>query len=449
MSNKNQTMNQNKPKVLVIDDEADIRHLLTMTLIQMGLDVSSSKDLTDAKKQLSEEQFHFCLTDLKLPDGNGLDFVKYVRKQYPHMPIAVITAFGSTDNAIEAMKLGAFDFLPKPIDLSHLRQLLKHAFKYVDGKQVEPQAPFTFLAGSSEAINKLREKMVKIRGSQAPIVIEGEKGTEKERLAQILHEQSSRSDQPEVFLDCSSEEQEELEHLLFNKDEQHDCLLYQANNSTLILSNIQHLSIITQKKLLHAIEQKKFPIESEHSDKPMDIRIIICTEKPLIDYVHTHQLRDDLYFRLNVIQLKIPSITQRLSDLDILIDSYLEELSDGKKISTDARDILKNYEFPFNYRELENILEKACALSESDIIEATDLIMAQGDEIESTKPRQEQVKSGFSRGDLPLDQFIEKIEKAEIEKALNETRWNRTEAAKLLGITFRTIRYKMKKLGIE
>ncbi len=442
-------MSQNKPKVLIIDDEADIRHLLTMTLIQMGLDVSSSKDLTDAKKQLAEEEFHFCLTDLKLPDGNGLDFVKYVRKQYPHMPIAVITAFGSTDNAIEAMKLGAFDFLAKPIDLSHLRQLLKHAFKYVDGNQTEPQAPFTFLAGSSEPINKLREKMVKIRGSQAPIVIEGEKGTEKERLAQILHEQSSRSDQEEIFLDCSSQSPEELEKMLFHRNEQQDCLLYQANNSTLILSNIHELSIITQKKLLHAIEQKKFPVESEHSDEPLDIRFIICTEKPLIDYVHTHQLREDLFFRLNVIQLKIPAITQRLSDLDTLIDSYLDELSETKKISSKARELLRNYEFPFNYRELENILEKACALSESDSIEESDLILAQNEDVQSTKPRQESVKSGFNRGDLPLDQFIEKIEKAEIEKALNETRWNRTEAAKLLGISFRTIRYKMKKLGIE
>lgn len=442
-------MSQNKPKVLVIDDEADIRHLLTMTLIQMGLDVSSSKDLTDAKQQLTEEQFHFCLTDLKLPDGNGLDFVKYVRKQYPHMPIAVITAFGSTDNAIEAMKLGAFDFLAKPIDLAHLRQLLKHAFKYVDGTQTEPQAPFTFLAGGSEAITKLREKMVKIRGSQAPIVIEGERGTEKERLAQILHEQSSRSDQTEIFLDCSSKNQESLEQLLFHKNEQQDCLLFQANNSTLILSNIHMLSIITQKKLLHAIEQKKFPIESEHTDVPLDIRLIICTEKPLIDYVHTHQLRDDLYFRLNVIQMKVPSIMQRLTDLDTLIDSYLEELSETKQISPEARSHLKTYEFPFNYRELENILEKACALSESDLIAESDLLIAQGEELEPEKVQHTSNTDGLSRGNLPLDQFIEKIEKAEIEKALNETRWNRTEAAKLLGITFRTIRYKMKKLGIE
>ncbi|MHC9510316.1 sigma-54-dependent transcriptional regulator [Kangiella sp. M94] len=442
-------MSQNKPKVLIIDDEADIRHLLTMTLIQMGLDVSSSKDLTDAKKQLTEEPFHFCLTDLKLPDGNGLDFVKFVRKQYPHMPIAVITAFGSTDNAIEAMKLGAFDFLAKPIDLAHLRQLLKHAFKYVNGKQTEPQAPFTFLAGSSEAITKLREKMVKIRGSQAPIIIQGERGTEKERLAQILHEQSSRSDQTEVFLDCSSQSQEALEQLFFHKHEQQECLLYQANNSTLILSNIHMLSIITQKKLLHAIEQKKLPIESEHSDEPLDLRLIVCTEKALIDYVHTHQLRDDLYFRLNVIQIKVPSITQRLSDLDMLIDSYLDELSEGKKISTKARKILHNYEFPFNYRELENILEKACALSETDTIDVPDLLLAQSEELEPEKMRQNNTVTGLNRGDLPLDQFIEKIEKAEIEKALNETRWNRTEAAKLLGITFRTIRYKMKKLGIE
>ena len=420
-----------------------------MTLIQMGLDVSSSKDLTDAKKQLTEEQFHFCLTDLKLPDGNGLDFVKYVRKQYPHMPIAVITAFGSTDNAIEAMKLGAFDFLAKPIDLAHLRQLLKHAFKYVDGTQTEPQAPFTFLAGQSEPITKLREKMVKIRGSQAPIVIEGERGTEKERLAQILHEQSSRSDHAEVFLDCSSQNQETLEQLMFHKNDQQDCLLYQANNSTLILSNIHMLSIITQKKLLHAIEQKKFPIESDHSDEPLDIRLMICTEKPLIEYVHTHQLRDDLYFRVNVIQIKVPSITQRPSDMDLLIDSYLEELSEGKDISDKARDLLKNYEFPFNYRELENILEKACALSDSDTIEESDLLLAQSEELEPKKVRKENTNSGLQRGDLPLDQFIEKIEKAEIEKALNETRWNRTEAAKLLGISFRTIRYKMKKLGIE
>ena len=442
-------MSESKPRVLIIDDEADIRHLLTMTLIQMGLDVSSSKDLTDAKKQLTEEKFHFCLTDLKLPDGNGLDFVKYVRKQYPDMPVAVITAFGSTDNAIEAMKLGAFDFLAKPIDLAHLRQLLKHAFKYVNRDTKDSPPPYTFLAGKSSEINLLRQQMIKIRSSQAPVILEGEKGTEKEILAQIIHEQSSRSDKDAVFLDCSSQTAEDLEYWLFHKNEQTDCLIYQANNSTLILSNTHKLSIITQKKLLHAIENKKFPVESERTDEPLDIRIMVCTEKPLIEYVNSHKLREDLYFRLNVISVHIPSLKERIEDMDTLIDCYLDEIDSEKQLSSSARKALHQYDFPFNYRELENILEKACALSESPVIEESDLLLAQNDSLKTHSLNHDHSANGFNRGDLPLDQFVEKIEKAEIEKALNETRWNRTEAAKLLGISFRTIRYKMKKLGIE
>lgn len=435
-----------KPKVILIDDEADIRHLLTITLIQMKLDVVSCKNLTEARKALENESFDFCLTDLKLPDGDGLDLVSECKKKHPTMPVAVITAYSSTEKAIEAMKLGAFDFLAKPIDLNHLRQLLKHAFKFnKNNRSHNKETIYKVLAGNDTPTAELRKQVSKVQGSQASVVIEGGPGTEKEALAMVIHQQSSRSDQTIITLDLEALPTEQHEKALFYNKDEYKSYLLRANQGTLVINNIHLLSKPLQKRLLQCIEEKSTLTEDSYEPTPLDIRIILCSTLPLSNYVEGHTLREDLYFRLNVINLTIPSLSSRKDELETIIESYLEELNSKKSLSSEAMQKLANHEFFYNYRELENALLKAVALSEGDIITDDDLILIKP----QTSQKNTTKTPSLSRGDKPLDKFLEDIEKEEIKKALEKTRWNRTEAAKLLKISFRTIRYKMKKLNIE
>ncbi|AOE49993.1 sigma-54-dependent transcriptional regulator [Kangiella sediminilitoris] len=433
-------------KVLLIDDEADIRHLLTMTLIQMKLDVVSCKDLTEAKKVLKEETFEFCLTDLKLPDGNGLDMVSYCRKNYPNMPIAVITAYSSTEKAIEAMKLGAFDFLSKPIDLNHLRQLLKHAFKFnISEQNYQKDTIYKVLTGDDSLVTKLRQKIGKVKSSQAPVVIQGDAGTEKEALAQIIHRQSSRSEQASVTVDFEAHSKDNHEQILFFNDEEHKSYLLKANHGTLILSNLHLLSNPLQKRLLQVIEERQIVLEQQQEPESIDLRVIVCTEQPLTRYVELGILREDLFFRLNVITLELPGLNERHEDFELIVNSYLNEYSPDKTISPQALNKLKQHKFLYNYRELENVLFKAATLADGNTIDSDDLIL-----VEANPSKKSLTPSPVNeRGDIPLDEYLEAIEKKEIEKALEQTRWNRTEAAKLLKISFRTIRYKMSKFNIE
>lgn len=439
-------MSEHKPKVILIDDEADIRHLLTMTLVQMKLDVVSCKDLTEAKEQLKKEHFDFCLTDLKLPDGDGLDMVEYCKLHYPSMPIAVITAYSSTEKAIEAMKLGAFDFLSKPIDLNHLRQLLKHAFKFNQNKQ-EPkkESIYKVLAGSDSHALELRKKLTKVKGSQAPVVIVGEPGTEKEVLAKVIHQQSSRADSPLVFLDFEAHSIDSHEKILFNNTLPANSYLSDADQGTLVISNLHLLSQPLQKRFLQLIEDKSLLHENEHEPTHLDIRIIVCSEVELNELVGKGLLREDLYFRINVINFDIPSLNKREEDFEAIINSYLQDFNCDKELSPKALEKLRNHSFPYNYREMENVLFKATTLASKKKIEAEDIIVINAG---ITKKANDPVTSN-GRGNMPLEKYLEEIEKQEIEKALEQTRWNRTEAAKILKISFRTIRYKMKKLGIQ
>lgn len=438
-------MSERKPKVIIIDDEADIRHLLTMTLIQMNLDVISCKDLTEAKDALTRGTYDFCLTDLKLPDGDGLEMVNYCRLNYPHMPIAVITAYSSTEKAIEAMKLGAFDFLSKPIDLSHLRQLLKHAFKFSQREdKAQKETIYKVLTGNDQYAADLLSQIAKVKNSQAPVVIEGESGTEKEALAHIIHQQSSRSEQRFVTLDLEAQPEESHEKILFG-DEEHQSTLLQADQGTLVINNIQRLSNPLQKRFLQCIEDKAFVESSNYDSVPLDIRLIVCTDTPLDALFNHGHLREDLYFRINVINLSIPPLRERKNALPAIADAYLQDFNCDKELSQLAIEKLESHDFPYNYRELENILFKATTLASGNFIEANDLVL-----IKSPAPNKKPDENLVSdRGEKPLDQYLEEIEKVEIEKALEKTRWNRTEAAKLLKISFRTIRYKMKKLGIQ
>lgn len=435
------------PKVLVIDDEADIRHLLAMSLVQLNIDVDCAKDVAEAMKYLQTESYNFCITDMKLPDGNGLSIVEHCHKEIPHMPIAVITAFGNTDTAVKAMKLGAFDFLAKPIELVQLRQLIKNAFKYnLEHDSGEENHPIDFFYGSGQAIQKFKEQLHKIQKSNAPVIITGAKGTEKEHVAKHIHTQSSRSEHPEVYFDCSTIAPESIEHEFFSTEDEDKNILFQAHKSSLIISNIHLLNKAVQKRLLHVLETKSLNINGK--DNIADVRVIVCTETSLDKHVASLQLREDLFFRLDVLQLPIPSIEQRSDDFAELIQAYIKSTVQNKTLNDSAIRKLENYSFPYNYRELKKILTKADNNAENDDITAEELDFSHSESVNTaTQNQSENLPS--ARGDLSLDEYIAEIEKQEIRSALNQTRWNRTEAAKLLGISFRTIRYKIKKLEID
>lgn len=441
-----------QPKILVIDDEADIRHLLTMSIIQMGFDVKSAKDKSEALSILSHDTFDFCLTDLKLPDGSGLDIVSHCHEHYPDMPIAVITAFGNTNTAVEAMKLGAFDFLAKPIELTHLRQLLRQALTFSkEHRKGASQLPsLNFLAGNDEKLKLLRTTMEKLPGSNAPIVIEGAVGTEKNRLAKLIHSQSSRSEFKEIIIDINdlledvSLSKANQNKVLFSKKNVQD-IVKPSHQTSLIINNLHLLPSHEQKILLQILEEKNYWFEGDKAETILDIRFIICSSQPIIEYLKTQTIHEELFYRINVISICIPSITERSDDLLALFNQCLLWYSDEKSFSSAAKEKLLKHDFHFNYRELENIIEKAVALSTSKVIEESDIILS----AESIPAQSFCKELPNIRGELALDEYIERIEIQEIEKALEKTRWNRTEAAKLLGISFRTMRYKMKKLGIE
>lgn len=441
--------NIDNPQILIIDDEPDIRHLLTMCIVQMGISVDAAKDVAEAHKLLKANHYHFCITDMKLPDGNGLEIVEHCQKHLPKMPIAVITAFGNTDIAVDAMKLGAFDFLAKPVDLVQLRQLIKNAFKFSEEQDAEPeQFSIEYLNGNSNLINQFREQLEKIKTSNAPLILQGAKGTEKERLAQFIHQNGVRGEYQEIYLDCETLEPEEIDALIFDSENKEANILYKAHQSSLIINNIQLLSKHAQKKLLQVLESKSLYIENSREDIIIDTRVIICTEEPLNQYVSNSQLREDLFFRLDVLSLQIPTIAQRIEDLPLLLDIYYEKESPGKTLPANVKEALLQHQYPYNYRELESLIRKAKVTANSAINEAPALNLEQSQNIaQATQNNSSPYLS--QRGDLSLDDYITSIEKQEITAALDKTRWNRTEAAKLLGISFRTIRYKIKKLGIE
>ena len=440
------------PKILIIDDEADIRHLLTMSIIQMGFDVASAKNKAEAISLLSTQKFDFCLTDLKLPDGNGLDIVRHCHEQLPEMPIAVITAFGNTNTAVEAMKLGAFDFLAKPIEITHLRQLLKQALTFTKNKPFKSMSipKLSFLSGNCEELDKLNTTLEKLPGSNAPVIIEGDLGTEKKRLAKLIHAQSSRSEFKEIIIDVQdlinqAEIAETINSPILFSEENIQKVIKHSHQSSLIICNLHLLPSNEQTKLLQIIEEKNYWFDGDDSETILDIRFIICSHKPFAEYLQEQSINEELFYRINVINLFIPSIVDRKDDLLLMFNQCLHSYANDKEFSKAAQEKLLNHTFHYNYREMENIIEKAVTLSNTSIIEVDDLDINKENMISKIASANQQSK----RGDLSLDKYIELIEVQEITKALESTRWNRTEAAKLLGISFRTMRYKMKKLSIE
>jgi two-component system, NtrC family, response regulator PilR len=443
-----------KPLALIVDDEPDIRELLEMTLDRMNIETASAENVGDAKTLLQSKIFDLCLTDMKLPDGNGLELVDIIQKLSRPIPVAVITAHGSMDTAIMAMKKGAFDFVSKPIDLSGLRQLVSSALKLsnYDDTPKERRTRDSLL-GNSQVMREIRSKIDKLARSQAPVYISGESGSGKELVARLIHQQSSRSDNPFVAINCGAIPHELMESEFFGHKKgsftgavsDKKGFFQAADGGTLFLDEVADLPHPLQVKLLRAIQEKKIRPVGEQLEIPVDIRLLSATHRNLAEMVRAGVFRQDLYYRINVIDLVLPPLRERTGDIPLLTDYILTKLTGNQKpfISPQAMDALQKYRFPGNVRELENTLERALALYDGNTIEVDDLnlpLMVTGNDTELPD---------FDPAQESLEDYLDAIERKAITAALEENRWNKTAAAKQLGLTFRSFRYRLKKLSME
>ena len=445
-----------QPLALIVDDEPDICELLEITLLRMGIDAKSVYDLDSARRELQAGEFDLCLTDMRLPDGNGIDLVTHISQKYPELPVAMITAHGNMESAIQALKAGAFDFVSKPVDLDILRKLVEKAVKLGEppervraGSDEAPEP--VLLLGQSPAMEKVRVLIGKLARSQAPVYISGESGTGKELAARLIHQQGPRSDHPFIAVNCGAIPSELMESELFghkkgsftgaNSDK--EGLFQSADGGTLFLDEIADLPLHMQVKLLRAIQEKQIRPIGGQQEIPVDVRIISATHKQLGRLVEAGEFRQDLFYRINVIELPLPPLRERREDIPLLTQHFLTRLSRQNgirkpKIAGSALMQLKEYPFPGNIRELENILERSVTLLDSDMLQAEDLHL----------PHHPENAPGL-KDQQPLGDMMEAVEREAIIKALEETRWNRTAAAKKLGMSLRSLRYRLDKLGIE
>jgi two-component system response regulator PilR (NtrC family) len=439
--------------VLVVDDEADIRELLELSLVRMGLGVESAGTVGAAKQLLQSKRYDLCLTDMRLPDGNGLDLVRHIGTQFADLPVAVITAFGSTENAVAALKAGAFDYLTKPLSLDQLRALVKSALS-LPQKPTPAKSGEYELLGSSLGIQQVRLTIEKLARSQAPVYLTGESGSGKELAARLIHTKGARRDRPFVPVNCGAIPENLMESEFFGykkgaftgAESDRDGFFQAANGGTLFLDEVADLPLAMQVKLLRAIQEKHVRKVGATSEDAVDVRIICATHQNLANRVESGKFRQDLYYRLAVIELKMPPLRECREDIPVLAEAILRRLSgpDSKRsvsLSEEAKNALAKYDFPGNARELENILERAIALAASEKIEPEDLQLA--------PPAQGTTEPASSDAKWPLLEYLDRTERAAILEALEKTRFNRTAAAKLLGITFRALRYRMERLGIR
>ncbi|WP_198246514.1 sigma-54-dependent transcriptional regulator [methane-oxidizing endosymbiont of Gigantopelta aegis] len=444
-----------KPLTLIVDDEPDIRELLNITLSRMGVEAHCAATIAEAKQLLERYAFDLCLTDMKLPDGDGLALVELMQMNYGQVPVIVITAFGSMDIAVRAMKLGAFDFLSKPVDLPALRQLVQNALQLSGPVQkAKDRRMRDILLGDSSVMRDIRSKIQKLARSQAPVYISGESGSGKELVARLIHQQSPKSECAFVAVNCGSIPHELMESEFFGHKKgsftgavsDKKGLFQVADGGTLFLDEIADLPLSLQVKLLRAIQEKKVRPVGGQNEETVNVRILSATHKDLRKMVQSGDFRQDLYYRLNVIELHLPPLRERASDIPQLAEFLLAKLAKNNQISapklTDsAIRTLQHYSFPGNVRELENILERALALYDGDTIDVDDLNLPIGAETVSDESFDSSVQS--------LEEYLETIEKKMLTQALEQNRWNKTAAAKQLGLTFRSFRYRLKKLGLD
>jgi len=445
--------------VLIVDDEPDICELAEITLNRMGLKTQSANDITTAKKILSSEKFDLCLTDMNLPDGNGIDLVEYIQQNHSQTPVAVITAYGNMESAVRALKAGAFDFVSKPIDLQILRKLVTSAITLPTptNNSIEDSAQFQLL-GDSAVIQQLRQKTNKLARSQAPVFIHGESGCGKELVARLIHQQGARADKSFIPVNCGAIPSELMESEFFGHKKgsytgataDKDGLFKAADGGTLFLDEVADLPLQMQVKLLRAIQEKAVRSVGEHHEEAVDVRILSASHKNLSTLVKQGKFREDLYYRINVIELDVPSLREHPEDIPALTNSLLARIAGQSPIlslSAQAAQALANYDFPGNVRELENILERAIALADDHVIGLEDLQLPNHTAKQPTEP---QPTTKPQSNDIPHNNLsLIDQEKDVIVQALEQTRWNKTAAAKLLGLSLRQLRYRLSKLDIE
>jgi two-component system response regulator PilR (NtrC family) len=492
-----------KQPVLVVDDEPDLVELVSLTLERMGLEASSAGDLATARSMLKAGSFGLCLTDMRLPDGDGLDLVAWIQENRPALPVAVITAHGNVEAAVRALKLGAFDFVSKPLDLAVLRGIVGKAMQLSEagGSPARNGRGAGTLIGDSPAMHALRDLIQRVARSQAPVYVAGESGVGKELVARLIHSLGPRRDAPFVPVNCGAIPSELIESELFGHRKgsftgaQADRvgLVQSAEGGTLFLDEVADLPLHLQVKLLRVLQEKAIRRVGDTAETPVDVRVVSATHRNLAELVEQGKFREDLYYRINVIELRVPPLRERLDDLPDLVAAILARL--GKRLGTApveltdaAMERLREYPFPGNVRELENVLERAVTLCDGTRIEAGDIklrdlsrrsasgstgvyrqlpgsvpdtpppaapavAVSPGEPTTSHAPAPDRAPAPEERAPAglsgPLDSQVEELERAAIVRALEQTRYNRTAAARLLGMTFRALRYRIKKLGIE
>jgi two-component system response regulator PilR (NtrC family) len=427
---------------------------LSITLQRMDLNPRTANNISSARKLLSTDRFDLCLTDMQLPDGDGLDLVSWMQQHSPSVPVAVITAHGNMETAVRALKLGAFDFVSKPVDLAILRKLVASAIKLSSPLDSDTSVFGPRLLGSSQTMHDLREMIARVARSQAPVHISGESGTGKELVAKLIHESGPRSDRPFIPVNCGAIPSELMESELFGHKRgsftgavsDKKGLIQSAEGGTLFLDEIADLPLHMQVKLLRVIQEKAVRPVGEQLEVGIDVRVLSATHKNLSQLVADGKFREDLFYRVNVIELRVPSLRERPGDVAELAESILKRLGRRMKmpspvLGNDALAALESYSFPGNVRELENILERAITLTPSGEINAGDIQL---------RPTPTVANASANTGTgAPLGDHLEDIERDAIVKALEQTRYNKTAAAKVLGMSFRALRYRIKKLGIE
>lgn len=431
----------NQPLALVIDDEPDICELLTLTLGRMNVQSKSAVDVASAKALLKKHRFDICLTDMRLPDGDGLELVDWMQTNAPNVPVAVITAHGNVETAVQALKLGAFDFISKPLDLNNLRTIVANALRVETVGNQNPK-----LLGESPKMHDLREMIGRVARSQAPVHISGESGTGKELVARLIHDSGPRAEGPFVPVNCGAIPAELMESEFFGHRKgsftgainDKAGLLQCAADGTLFLDEIADLPLPMQVKLLRVIQEKKVRPVGASQEESVDVRILSATHRNLSAMVTNNEFREDLYYRINVIELNVPALRERGDDILLLAEHILRRLNGKASLSEDARYALLAYSFPGNVRELENMLERAVTLCSGGVITETDLNMR-----DASEPGTISAPLG------KLGEQVDDVQRQAIVEALEKTRYNKTAAAKLLGLSFRQLRYRIKKLGIE
>ena len=446
-------------RVLVVDDEPDIRELLELTLAKMGLAVDSAGSLAEARRRLQEASYQLCLTDMRLPDGEGLELVRHIAGLGSDLPVAVITAYGSAENAVAALKAGAFDYVSKPVGLGQLRTLVKSALS-LPGRE-HAAAAGQQLLGDSATVREVRAMIAKLARTQAPVYITGESGSGKELAARLIHLSGARRDRPFIPVNCGAIPESLMESELFGyrkgaftgAAQDRDGFFQAANGGTLFLDEVSELPLYMQVLLLRAIQEKRVRKVGATEEQPVDIRIISATHQNLSGLAESGRFRRDLFYRLNVIELKMPPLRDSREDVQVIAEAMLERLArqsgtPARRLSAEALAELSAYDFPGNVRELENILERAVALSEAGEILPGDLRLHPLAAGEAGAAPAVTGAAPDARGS-PLPAYLDKVEREAILAALAKTGFNRTAAARLLGVTFRTLRYRMQRLGIR